>query len=370
MGQRDYGLVRNPIPGALADTTFKDVVTLINNDPAAKQVDTLTVGNYAPGKVYRYTIDGVAKSYTAVTADANNNGVAAKIAAQINRDPLCSGLILAAAALAVVTATGRIISRGWTLQGGTDLVVAHVTANGVADPIPYGTLVLEHEQSDVDQTKYGRIAKSANLVARRVVLTPVLVAGANYTVGVVFDGIAYVASYSPTEYEDVADLCAELANILTAQLPAESVEASEDDGDLILESALAGLYFGYSVGSSDDSAIWTIVDNDDLFCDVNLAARGIAVKDDSRTIGAEALPGYEANSALGVLRHGRIVVRTENEITTKHPVYVRVADSLVTGNVIGSFRSTPATDCIKLDRLRFRWSARIAPGLAELQVNC
>ena len=128
MPQRTVELMsaRPRLIGALADSGFHDVVSALNSDPGAAQVDTVTITNYVAGKTLTWTIDGVAFSYAMTVADADTTGVAASIVTQLQGEPIFGGRFYASSALGVITLTARFPGQGWTLVSTEKIGRAHV----------------------------------------------------------------------------------------------------------------------------------------------------------------------------------------------------------------------------------------------------
>jgi hypothetical protein len=167
----------------------------------------------------------------------------------------------------------------------------------------------------------------------------------------------------------VATINAALAAQLNAQLPTQSVLAA-GAATLALTAELAGKDFEYEVGADNAAAVWAVTtDNDGEETDVNEAALGVALRSDSIETNSDTEPGYPANRAMSVLREGRVVVHTEAQIAVDHRVYVRLADTAVTGQPLGAFRDTPAVDCVALNRKRFRWVESYSATRSVLQVS-
>ncbi len=369
--QRTYELQseRSMPLGSLADTGPADIITAINYDPAAAQVDTVTIANYADGKVYPWSIDGVSRSYTATAADANNAGVAASVEDQLNSDPLFSGLYRAVAVAAVVTITARVAGQGWTLVGGLDFTVAHPTANDEADPIPFGRLVLADGQISGAPERKAKLATAANLTAQVDTLTPAVVNDTIYHVDITVGGATYHAETLSDGTATLKEIVEAFEPILNGFLPAASVIVTEDDTKLILTSELAGLGFSVSFGSSAATATWAHTSTKGEATDVADSMMGVAVRDDSLEISSTTEPGYAALHAMAVLRAGRIRVRTEAEITASNPVFVRLADTGATGEPLGAFRGSAATDCVELPRDKARWVRSLTAAQAVLQIT-
>ena len=378
MSQQTYELTsdRPALLGAHADLGPCDVLSGINSSPGAAQVDTVTITNYVDGKTLTWTIDGVAFSYAMTTADVNTTGVASSIKAQMQQDPLFGGKFYATSALGVVTLTGRFPGVGWTLVAtGTwaaDFTVANPTASAAGAALPYGRLTVDDGQVTGRSSKKVKLASSANLTARIVVLTPTIggAASTGFYVNIKVKGILYEGSYLGDGTATVQEVVEGLTTDLNAKLPAAPVVVTENNTTLILTAEVAGLTFEYGFGSNDSTNTWAVTSDTGLKSDdVNEAASGIALRSDSIETNSDTVPGYPANRACSIMRQGRIVVQTPTQITATKRVFVRMA-SATTASPLGSFDDDAGTGLIELDSRRFRWIAALSTTRAVLQVNC
>ena len=349
--------------GSLADSGFVDTQTALNHDPAAKQIDTLTLGGgFSAGTLYAWIIDGVAFSYTSVAGDTDQAGVTESVRDQINSEPLFSGTYIATAAAAVVTLTARVAGTGWTSASSTLVTAANTTANAAAAAIPFGRLVIEDGQDAAGQNTLAKLASAANLTAQAVVLTPTAANTTLYEVSVTVGGITYEGSMTSDGSGTATEIVTGLKTSLNALLPAATVIAA-GTATLTLTSELAGLTFSYGFGD-----LW-VVTSDTAPDSVDQAALGVTVYSASVEIDDEDNPGYIAHSCMSVLRSGRIRVPTEDLATLASPVFVRLADTAVTGSPLGGFRASAATDCVELDRKHFRWARVLSSTQAVLQLR-
>jgi hypothetical protein len=368
MSQRTYEIQsdRPLMVGAPADCGRLDVGSFKNGNAVA-QIDTMTIQNYVAAKELNWTIDGVPFSYTMTAGDANVTGVASSIVAQLNSEPLFSGLYHATSALGVITLTARIPGIGWTLvatgANAADNAIATTTANSAAGSLAFGKLV-------IPGTAEGkcRVAAATSMTAKVITATPANVATCTYDVAVKVGGHTYSTHTTSANPGVVKDTVEALAANLNALLPAASVAVTEDDAKLIFTAELAGLDFEVEVGSNNVAGTWTLTSNDGRATDIGRYAMGVSLRDDSIYSAVEN--SYPGNSVVSVLLSGRVVVDVEAAISANNPVYVRMADSANTGNPLGGFRSSAATDCIALPADKFRWVESLGNNQAVLLVNC
>ena len=200
---------------------------------------------------------------------------------------------------------------------------------------------------------------------------PVAVNTTIYKVGVKVNGHTYQAEFLSGGAATVKEIVEGLEPILNALLPAQTVVVTEDDTHLLFTAELAGLDFEVELGSNGVTATWALTETTvGRVTDVSSAALGVALRVENVEINDATNPGYIANSGMSVLRGGRVVVATERSITIGNPVYVRLADTGVTGNPLGSFSDASGTDLVKLDPSLFRWVENLSSTRAILQVAC
>ena len=339
------------IAGQLADTGYRDVVSLVNDSPRTAQVDTITVDTVTNSATYTITLDGVALSYTA-DASAVNTEIVAGLVAAINTEPLVSGKVLASATSATVaTVTARIAGQGFTLSDAdAKLTCATTTADDDADPIGFGLGVVSDSR--------GRTAKSAaaaSFTARACVITPTAVNSAVYTCNITINGRSFASSYTADGSATVQEIVEGMATAINAAMPASTVIATENDTTLILTAEVLGEDFTVVVGTNLSQAAFTGNTVNDLFA-------GVTLLDHTQT---NESSGYAPNSTMSVLRRGRIYITTEDDISTSATVFLRTGGT----GTVGAFRGSSDTGAIALDRSVARWVERISATQAVLEVE-
>lgn len=362
-----------PLPfGALADGGPVDIISRVNSSPGASQLDTMTIINYVALKVLNWTIDGVAFTYTMTVADADVTGVAHAIAAQMQAEPIFGGRFVATHLAGVISLTARFAGVGWTLvatgANAADNAIANSTANAAASALPYGRLVVDDGQIAGTADLQGKLASATVLTAQVVTGTPNHEDVTIYSVDVECKGIRYHCQYDSTAGHTVANICAALLAQVNAIMPAQTVIASGGVTELTLTSELAGLGFKAIFGTNLSPATWVVTDTALATDDVNEAALGIAMRSDSIETNSDTVPGYPANRTCSILHMGRIVVQTPSLVVASRGVWVRLAGGTA-ASPLGSFRDTAASDCVELDRQRFRWVRGASVTRAVLQVN-
>lgn len=347
--------------GLLADAGFGDVVSLINNDPAAAQVDTLTVDTAVNAHDYTIEIDGVSITYTS-DASATKPEISAGLKAAIEAEPLVSGRFnVVDDGVDQLTLTAVFSGVGWTLSTSDgNLSVANVTANGQADPVGFGLLVVGDASSD----KYAKVAKAANLDEKAGTLTPTAANTTMYNVTITVGGQTYGASYLSDADATVAEICTGLAGAINTAMPASTVLASDDTTSIGLEAEVAGLDFSVA---GFDSALLTLAWTTAGFgTDINRAARAVTLFDPAQEVQADGTCEYQANSCMSCARRGRVIVATEEAVSFGDDVVVRVAG---TGTVGGFGKTVTAGEHIRLDPSVASWHKRLSSTLAVLEVN-
>lgn len=101
-----------------------------------------------------------------------------------------------------------------------------------------------------------------------------------------------------------------------------------------------------------------------LFAGVTIATQAI---ENPLSVGSPLPGGYPKNSAVSVMRKGRVWVAVEEAVTTASPVFVRFAAG--TYSVLGMFRASADTaSAAQLPKARYLSSAA-AGGFAILEIN-
>lgn len=338
-----------------------DDVTLVNDAPRTQQVDTIVVATATHSHEYIVEIDGVLVSYTADSSTGKAE-ISAGLTAAINAEPLLNGRLTAVDDLTdTVTITARYGGTGFVLT--TDdakLTLATTTANDEADPLDFGVPVIRGSSD----TRC-RLVDSAALTAKVITVTPVHINDATYSLSVTVRGVTYTAQTTADGSATVKEICDAITPILNAQLPANTVLVADDDTAWTLTAEIAGLDFQVAAGSDNASATMTVVETTaTMLTDVHSALVGITKFSDLVGMTTAGVAQFPGGSAVPVRRNGRIVVATEESMTSASDVWLGVtgADK---GKFRGSVGST-AANWIKLDRRVCRVHRNLSSSLAEL----
>lgn len=346
--------------GQIADNSRdNDIITLINQNPQAAQVDTLKVDTAVNGHEYTWVIEGVTITYTA-DASATKPECSAGIKAAIDAEPLVSGLFSAVDdGVDTVTLTAVFGGVGWTMTtADANLTAATTTANAAADAVGMGVSVVGDTNSD----RYGRIAKTANLSAKVITLTPAVTNSISYNVGVRMpDGTEYWGNYIADGSATAKEIVEGVAAAINGSMPASTVIASEDDAVLTLTGEVAGLYYEVLYDGSDWAYAAT---TDTAYCDLNKVMRGVSVLDLTHEVASDGTISYEANSAMACMHKGRIIVATEQQVAYGDPVYVRLSG---TGTIGGFAQTLVAGEHVRL--MKASWQKSFSSSLAVLELN-
>lgn len=341
-----------PPPGTPFDNRMmRHVDSWISSSPQAAQTATITVGTYTDGADYVFLLNGKTMTYRAVTADADQSGVAAKLADLINDEPLVSGLLIAEAAAAVVTITARRPGIAFTLSDSdAKITSAAGTANAEAASIPFGALLVRFDD------KKCRALSASDVAAGQLTLVITASNSQIYSLDVVYNGVAipitYTADGGATKNEIATGLKANLDSKAVAGLTA-TVSGADD---LVLSGDL-GVSLSVTRISTGTGAIAVTVDS---------AAVGLDGKDygiNERAQRYERLTsdtdGLPPNSVAGAGRVGTWPVATAVACAPGDPVYARV-------DVPGLFDKTRGANKVLVPRARWYQAGTDSVAAIEL----
>lgn len=133
------------------------------------------------------------------------------------------------------------------------------------------------------------------------------------------------------------------------------------------ENTATAIFFGKFVsrGAADKSCIRPAAAAD--ITDAKKAL-GVAISHQALESSATGDPEYPVNSAVNVLKKGRVWVEVEEAVTPLDPVYVRYAAG-AGGTVLGSFRMSADTATAGLLAGAKYLSTAAAAGLALLELD-
>lgn len=340
--------------GALADNEFHDIINLINEDPLAAQVDTLTIDTATNSHTYTITIEDIAISYTA-DASATKPEITAGLKAAVLDEPVVSGLFtIADDGVDTLTFTAVQAGVGWTTtESDAKMTLVNTTANDEADPVGFGLAIVGDSASD----KYGKLGKTANLATKTVTLTPVVGNDTIYNVNVKFRGVDYLSTYTSDGTATAKEIVEGVALAINTNMPANSVVATEDDAVLTLTAEIAGEPF--TIGF--DEALWAYAETvATVFTDINRCFRGVSLQDMGQETDSDGVTQYAGGSVMKVLDKGRVIVATAAEVSFGDHVYVTAT---------GGFTKTAGADTPRLDPNLARWVKSLSSTLAVLKVN-
>lgn len=320
------------------------LLTLINVNPQAAAVRTVTVTGATNDKTYTITIDGIDVSYTS-DATATLAEIADGLAAAINADPLVRGRVSAVSdSVDTVTITALLPGQDFTLtESDAQLTTASVTAAATADAIPFGRLLISDGYVADEPNLQCKLPKAANFTAQVDTLTLAYVALAEYHVSVTLDGVEYKAQ--ATANTDAPTTAANLATALNGVLPANTVLASNSGGDLILTAEVPGDTFSTGYGASNDGAsipVMSLSSNRGVATSLIDSAVGISLyssDEEVTSIGGTAVE-YPANAGVKALARGGVWVESSQSPSLGDPVYVETAAGADTGKLFNTKTAT------------------------------
>lgn len=347
------------------------LVTLINKDPQASQVDTVTVTADANSQEHTFTLNGVEISFTS-DGSGTKAEIAAGLAAAVNEEPLVRGQVSASAVTDTVTLTATYPGVVFTItESDSNLTTASVTSATAADAVGMGLGIIDSSSSSTEVTGYGVIAKSANLTAQVETLTVDYVSGELYTVIIEVDGDRYIAG-PVTATTDDAGTSAAIAAAIEAAMPANTVVATNPTGTtVVLTSEVAGKPFKVSVGTKSGTAARLYVTHTTVGrrTDINRVIRGVSVytySEEVSTVGGTTVQ-YAANSTMKVMRSGTIWVACTETVSRGDDVWIELAS----GSNAAKFYASGSSTRVKLNNFKWERSERSdsTPTMALLRLD-
>jgi len=355
--------------------------TLVNADPQAAQVDTITVTGATNSKDYTETIDLVDVTYTSDTS-ATIAEIADGLAAEINDNALVRGKCSAVSdGVSVITVTGTYPGVSYTItDADAQLTTASVTVAATADAVPFGTLMVNPTgfvSSEADE--YGIRMKASSFTEQVVTVTPVYAADTDTIIRIrdMHTG-RVIAETSMRHDTNIADLITEIVTDLNTTLPAASVLAADVGGTaLSLTAEVAGLEFDVEVGVGEGAAaapstvakVYTT--GPTVATSILRAARGVSLFSDDVEVptvaGTDAT--YPANDGVRSLLEGDIWVESSQTITTGEVAYVETSSASADR---GKFYNTDSATRLALPISMASWKRDAESGsgsIALLHVN-
>lgn len=359
------------LAGMLAKMGAADViVSARNKNPQAKQVTTITVGgSFAAGNSYTCTVDGNSFSYTSVSGDTNNDGVASAIKSELEQDPIFGALFTYTVATNVVTATARWPGRSITVASGTNLTLATTTAAASANPIGFGKVaVITDESQDAPYC-----AQAVSTLFSAQVDTHAVSYDASVVLGCEVEVEGQTITCEHTMATDAATSVEALKTELNTQLDAlfgagKSIVATRSSDSLVLTSELAGRGFKSRVyfGPGRDTGAVTSTSTRGTATAIQECRAGLALFSHSqeRTQGESGATQWAANSQPQIVMDGIVLVSNSQDPDADDKVYVELGAS----NSYGALYNSHDTNRTLLPGWRWRKNNASA-DLVEVQVK-
>jgi hypothetical protein len=347
----DYAEDRIPgRPGDAFDIALgKDDISLINANPQAAQVATVTI-TAVNTTLYTVTINGVSVTYTS-DGSATQAEISAGLQAAILAEPAISGLVVASGTTTLIITS---VSPGlpFTIAVGANLSAAATTANAEAAAVPFGRAIIR----DSANAQGGRLVAAGAFTASSVVLTPAAVNTTLYRIVITVDGVPYQISYTSDGSATVQEIVEGLdAAIIAASVP--NVASSEDNATLTIASVNgAAISVDYPAGLIS-AAVTQSAGLAELFA-------GVALRQDTEEP-QSGVAAYAPNSTMSVRRKGRVRVQTEEQCNPGEPVYVRVAASGA-NTTIGVFRKSQGAGAVLLPGANWYKSESASRAILQL----
>lgn len=331
---------------------------LINSDPQAAEVYTVTVDTATDGEDYGIDLSDpldVSATFTATSGVAAD--IAEGLASAWNAAPQARGFAAAEAAGAVVTLTGVYPGVAFTAAAGDNagkMTVANTVEAAEAVAVPFGRAMVSTSFSAGEPDQLGVLAASSALDSRVSTLTVVYAAGEVYTVSLTVEGRTYSVSVDADTND--ADTATAIAAAIEAMMPANSVAAVAASDVVTLTAELAGKFFEVDLGlKSGTTARLVLADTTNTpACDFNAAFAGVSLYtyDEAQLDTSTESAEYAANSGVEVVREGSVWVASTEAVQHRGKVYVELDG---TGDDAGKFYTTSSSTRVLVDPDYCRW---------------
>ena len=362
----------DPLPvgrnGQCYDSSYyRDCLTLINSDPQAAQIDTITVSAASNNTLYSVVINGISCDYLS-DGSATQQEIADGLVAAINDEPAISGLVRAVSGTNAFTITARLpgLSGAFvTSESSGDLSLANTVAAANAAAVPFGRAVVRTAD------RAGRLIGPADFVGSLAQFSFTASNSQIYSIGLRVGDVTYAAVYTADGSATATEIATGLAAAVTAL--AVGLTGSVVSTDNLRITAADGVVFSVGTVSAGTGAIALVSYTPAVQPEEIFVAELTDSYDSSEMIAgglAVGLAGYPPNRSMNGVRRGRYIVPVEEACAPGDPVYVRLSAN---GSLddIGVFRKSANTGAIRLDLLypNLSWNKGISASQAVLQLG-
>lgn len=335
---------------------------VINSDPQAFQITTLTVTGATNAKTYTTTIEGIAISFLSGGA-ATVTTVADGLVAAINAHPTVRGLVAATNLAGVITVTGLIAGTAFTLtESDAQLTTAATQAAATALAIGFGLVVCLAAVAVAGEPT-GKLARDSSFTAQVDSTTfTALVAGEHAQITIIHDEITTVviAPFNTNNDTTVGDL----RTAATAQLAALDITVSGATDTIILTADTAGDEF---VSAAGPRGVLTTTRS--RATSAALAFLGLALysyEAAAAAIAQATAPGYAANEGVSAMTKGRMWVENSQTVSLGDPVYVELDNGSAD---VGKLFNTNSTTRTRLPKLEWYRAGISGDSIADVRVS-
>jgi hypothetical protein len=348
------------VGGRVYSDPLDRIDTLVNKDPQAYQVDSITVDTAADSTAYTVSVAGQTIIYTSGVG-ASKITIAAGIAAAILANAIAAGRVNAASdGVDTVTVTGRLPGDSYTVSDSdANITTASVTSAATAEDVYFGRVMISSGFASTEGYRYGRMAKSTAFSAQ--------VATLDYTYDA--DEILYVQVFDKATGDLIAGASHVMATaktnsttaivgILNAQAPANSVLFANSGDTILCTAELAGLEFEVKFWTDDATTAATLTNTattgPSISTSLLRAISGISLytMDEEATAQDGTTAVYPANAGVKVLEKGSVWVENSQTLVYGTPVYVELDG---TGDDYGKCFNTNSATRLALPRSVARW---------------
>jgi hypothetical protein len=349
------------ILGGRVTSDYNDrLSTLVNKDPQANQVDTVTVSTVTNSVLYTFEIGDITVSYTS-DATATDAEISAGLKAAFDADPIAGGLAVCVNTSAtVLTFTGIYPGQSYTLAAAdVKLTAASVTSAAEAEAVEYARAMITSGYSTTESIKYGGMAKSSAFAAQVITLDYTYVAGKRLVAEVIDKHTGAVYRAEVVQAVDQATSSAALVVQLNGILPANFVLAA-GVGAITLTAELAGLEFAANLSSDDDLNVApsvTPTTGPSLSTSLLRAFQGVSIYSEDNaaaSIGATTA-NYGPNEGVKNMEKGPVWVASSQTLVNGSRGYVEMDG---TGSDFAKFYNDDGATRLALPIGMARWERR------------
>lgn len=351
------------------DSDFRDFISLINVNPQAAQVTTITVDTAVNDTEYVVFLNSIEVSFTS-DSSATIVEVRDGLIAAINGTVGLSYLDAEVASSTALTVTSRLDGVAFTATSpSANLTLTETTAAASAAPVGFG-LSIVRTSDDPDSrvgAQRGRLVAASDYAGAVSELTNTADDTQPYAFTLNYAGAAYDVQFTSDGTATTTEISEGLQTAVDALgLPITTAVATDTltlTGDAGVDFQITNITAG-GAGTLEESSRTEA----SLPSKLLIAVRSAAVSALAQLQDAVST-GYPGNSTMPGGDVGRYIVPTEESVSVGDPVYLRLSanGSL---DVIGGWRASANTGCVRVDTIfDVSWHKGISDSQGVLELR-